>query len=146
MRRVDLVEEIQLRPLVIPRDMLRTRQIKNGCARRPEQCPLVTRRQKTGTPVERPALHTLAVAQHHVTGQVSALASQSVGNPRSRARKTGSGDTGVDLVKGRDVIVRFAVERFDKSKIVYVFRDVWILFANPRSRLAVLLEAERRLH
>ena len=44
------------------------------------------------------------------------------------------------------MIVRFSVKRFDEGKIVHVFRHVWILLANPRTRLAVLLEAEGRLH
>src|SRR5206468_5759864 len=81
-----------------------------------------------------------------VTGKILALASQSVSDPGARTRKTGARDAGVDLVKRRHMIVRFAVERLDEREIVHVLRHVRIFFTYPRARLAVLLEAEGRLH
>ena len=143
---VDLLEEIKLRPLIVARHVLGPGEVENGRARRTKQRALITGREKAGAPVERAALDALAVAEHDVTGKIPALTSQPVSNPRARARKAGPRDARVDLVKRRHMIVRFAVERFDEREIVHVFRHVRILFANPRAGLAVLLEAEGRLH
>ena len=102
---VDVLEEIELRPLVVPRDALWPGKIENGRARRTEEGALVAGRQKTCAPVERTTLHALAVAEHDVTGKVLAFAPQTVGYPRAGARKTRAGDARVDLVKRRHMIV-----------------------------------------
>jgi hypothetical protein len=107
---------------------------------------LIARRQKTGAPIQWPALDTLAVAKDYVTGKILAFTPKPVSDPGASAGKTGASDTGVDLIKRGHVIVGFGVERFDEPKIIDVFGDIWILLANPRARLAVLLEAEWRLH
>src|SRR5687768_17054096 len=113
---VDLLHEVQLGALVLARDVLGAREIQNRRAGGTEQRALITCRQKAGTPIERSAFYAVAVSQHHVTGQVLAFAAQPISDPRARAGKARSSDAGVDLVKRRDVIVRFAVERLDKSK------------------------------
>src|SRR5678815_4557303 len=96
---VNLFQKIKLRALIFARDLLRLREIENGRARRPKQRALITRRQKPRAPIERPALHALIVAEHHVARQVLALAAQPIGDPRARARKTRPRDARVDLVK-----------------------------------------------
>ena len=44
------------------------------------------------------------------------------------------------------MVIRFAVKRFHKSEVINVLRNVRIMLANPRARLAVLFEGERRFH
>ena len=71
---MSLLQEIELRALVVARDVLGPCEIEDRGARRAEQRSLVAGRQKAGAPVERPAFHALVVAEHDVAGQVLALA------------------------------------------------------------------------
>src|SRR5262245_26467403 len=97
---IDLFQEIQLRALIVARDVLGPREIENRRARRPEKRTLVARRQKAGAPIQRPALHALVVTEHDVARKIPAFASQPISDPRACARKAGPRDAGVDLVKG----------------------------------------------
>src|SRR2546427_4368381 len=139
---VDLLQEIELRPLVVAGDVLRPREVENRRTGRTEERALVAGREKARAPVERPALHALIVAEHDVTRKVLALTPQTVSDPRAGAGEAGTRNARVDLVERRHVIVRFAVERLDEREIVHMPRHVRIFFTHPRARLAVLLETE----
>src|SRR5438477_5276592 len=109
MARVDFVKKIELGALILARDVLRPGEVENRSARRTEERALIAGGQKAGAPIERPALDALIVAEDDIARKVLALASQPIGNPCSRARKTGTRDASVDLIKRVHVIIRFAV-------------------------------------
>src|SRR5437867_11874061 len=67
---IDLLQEIELRPLVVWRDVLGPNEVENGRARRTEKSALVAGREKARAPVERAAFHALIVAQHNIPWKV----------------------------------------------------------------------------
>src|SRR5689334_18941718 len=96
---VDLFEEIELRPLVVARDVLGPREIENRRARGAKQRALVARRQKSGAPIQRAAFHSAAVSKDDVAGEILTLAAEPVRDPRARARKAGPRDACIDLIE-----------------------------------------------
>ena len=143
---VDLGQQIQLSSLVGPGHIFGAIQVEDRVPFGAEEGPLIGGGEKASVPVEGASFDPLVVPQHDVAGQVLIFAPQAVCDPRSGRREAGAGDAGVDLVEGGDVVVGFAVQRFDERKVIDVLRDIRILVADPRSGLSVLLELEGRFH
>ena len=80
-------QEVELRPLVLVGHVSGSLEVEDRAALRAEQRPLVGRGQEPRTPVQRPALDALRVAEHDEPGQVLILAPQAVGDPGARGRK-----------------------------------------------------------
>jgi len=79
-------------------------------------------------------------------GRFLVFGSEAVGDPRADAGEAHAIHAGVDLEKGRRVIVGFGEAGVDEGHVVHVTRDVREDFRNPSAGFAVALELEGGLH
>ncbi len=132
--------------LVIARHIAGPVEIENRVPFRPKQGSLISRWQKTGVPVEWSPFDPLIVAEYDVAGKILIFTSQSVIHPRTRSGKSRTGDSRIDLVQGRYVIIGVAVQRLDKSEVIHMFCNVGISVTDPGTTFPVLLERKRGFH
>ena len=89
--------------------------------------------QESSAPIERTALHALAIPKNDITRQVAAFAAKPISDPCARTGKTRPQNARVDLIKRRNMVTRFSVERFDKRKVVHMRSDVGVFLTHPRA-------------
>ena len=113
----------------------------------PEGHPLVRGGEETGRPVDCPARRlATGVGQDDEGGQVLVVGPQAVRQPRPQGGEAVEGEAGVHQEGGRRVVRGLAVHRMDEGQVVDPLRQVGEQRTDPRPRLAVLPERERRLH
>ncbi len=83
--------------------------------------------------------------QHDEAGQVPILATEPVAQPRADARSPLQEHAGVHLQHRGRVVVRLRVARVDEGHVIDVLGHVGEDLRDPGTRLAMLLEVERRL-
>ena len=147
---IELLHRIQHLPpgrLADPRRILEEQHRRAAGA---ESDALIARRQEPARPQPREE-RLIGVdgvrlrEEHDERRQVLVLAAEPVTEPRAHARTARLLKAGLDERDRRIVIDRFRVHRLDDGDVVHDLCRVRKQFADPRARLTVLRELERRL-
>ena len=141
---VELLEEVEVAALGCRRDVRRRVEIEDSRLLRPDDRPLIQRRQPAITPViDAEDRQPRRIAEDDVGRQVLAFASQGISQPRAEDGAAAGGPPRVEGVDRLPVVVDPRVHRADERDVVGHFRQPRHQLGQLHAALAALLELPR---